>query len=231
VKQPVIAASALSLIYPEEGIPNYARDDFISDLVSEAQHDIRSALEEGAYKVQIDFTEGRLSLKLDPSGGLLRSFLDLNMRVLEGFTAPELQRIGIHTCPGGDLDSTHSLDVDYAGLLPALLELPVGSFYVQLASEPDRPRVLSLIRDNLPAHAVVFLGVIDPISPEVETAEEVCVRVLEAAEYIPPEQLGSCDDCGFAPFADDRSTSRATAFQKIKSRVDGTRLAEAKLGV
>jgi 5-methyltetrahydropteroyltriglutamate--homocysteine methyltransferase len=27
------------------------------------------------------------------------------------------------------------------------------------------------------------------------------------------------DDCGFAPFADDQSTSREVAFEKIRSRV------------
>jgi 5-methyltetrahydropteroyltriglutamate--homocysteine methyltransferase len=50
--------------------------------------------------------------------------------------------------------------------------------------------------------------------------------VLEAAKYIPLEQLGTTDDCGFAPFSDDTSTTRQTAFAKIRARVEGTRLAE-----
>ena len=57
-------------------------------------------------------------LKIDPSGDLLHSFIDLNNLALARFSAAELQRIGVHTCPGGDLDSTHSADVDYAELLP-----------------------------------------------------------------------------------------------------------------
>ena len=32
----------------------------------------------------------------------------------------ERARIGIHTCPGGDQDSTHSADVDYRSLRPDL---------------------------------------------------------------------------------------------------------------
>jgi 5-methyltetrahydropteroyltriglutamate--homocysteine methyltransferase len=43
--------------------------------------------------------------------------------------------------------------------------------------------------------------------------------------------LGTTDDCGFAPFADDASTSRDIAFQKIRARVAGTTQAERKLGV
>ena len=76
----------------------------------------------------------------------------------------------------------------------------------------------------------MFVGVVDPIDARIETAELVRDRVLEAAKYIPLEQLGTTDDCGFSPFCDDTSTSRATAFAKISARVAGTRLAAEKLG-
>ena len=143
VKQAVISASALSLLYPAKEIPGYSREFFLADLIDEAAADIRGALDAGAASVQIDFTEGRLSLKLDPSGNLLRSFVELNNQVLERFTADERRKIGVHVCPGGDHDSTHSADVDYAGLLPDLFRLNAGRFYLQMASEPDKK--LSLI--------------------------------------------------------------------------------------
>src|SRR5206468_7920605 len=109
VKQAVISASAMSLLYPQqEDLPGYARDRFLDDLVREAEQDIRRCLAQGASTVQIDFTEARLSVKLDPSKQLLRAFVGLNNRVLERFTAAERKRIGVHTCPGGDQDSTHS---------------------------------------------------------------------------------------------------------------------------
>src|SRR5580700_10923319 len=41
IKQAVISASALSLLYPQNGLSNYPRDTFISDLVGEAQQDIQ----------------------------------------------------------------------------------------------------------------------------------------------------------------------------------------------
>jgi 5-methyltetrahydropteroyltriglutamate--homocysteine methyltransferase len=181
--------------------------------------------------VQIDFTEARLSLKLDPSRGLLGRFVDLNNRVLDLFGAGERSRIGVHTCPGGDWDATHSADVDYADLLPRLFALNAGNFYIQLASEHDRRRVLRLIREHARPGQMIFVGVTDPINPAVETAEEVRDRVLEAAEIIPLDRLGSTDDCGFAPFSDDTSTARDTAFAKIRSRVAGTEMAARALGV
>lgn len=231
VKQAVIAASALSLIYPPDGIEGYDRDAFLDDLVEAAADDVRRSLDRGAHVVQIDFTEGRLSIKLDPSGGLLHDFVALNNRVLERFSDEERARIGVHTCPGGDQDSTHSADVDYAQLLPELFSIDVGNVYVMLAGEEDRRRTLELIAENLRPAQRVFVGVTDPIDPRVESAEEVRERVLEAAGIVPVDQLGTCDDCGFSPFADDTSTSRDVAFAKVAARVEGTRLASEQLGV
>jgi 5-methyltetrahydropteroyltriglutamate--homocysteine methyltransferase len=229
VKQAVISASALSLLYPGDGIAGYPREAFIADLLREHEADIRRCLRKGAATVQIDFTEGRLALKLDPSGQLLKSFVQLNNMVLDRFSADERTRIGVHTCPGGDRDSTHSADVDYTLLLPTLFELKAGNFYLQLASERDRRRVLGAIRQHANANQRIFVGVTDPINPKVETPEEVRDRVVEAADYIPLNRLGTTDDCGFSPFGDDTSTSRDTAFAKIRARVEGTALAAKAL--
>lgn len=135
------------------------------------------------------------------------------------FSAADRTRIGVHTCPGGDRDSTHSADVDYAALLPSLFELMAGCFSVALAGEPDRGRVLEIIRERLKLGQIVFVGV----------SAEVCDRVLEAAEHMPLAQLGTCDDCGFSPFCDDTSSTRETAFATIRARDEGTALASARL--
>lgn len=225
VKQAVISPSALSLLYPAEGIAGYTREQFIDDLLREHETEVRRCLQKGAHAVQIDFTEGRLAIKLDRSGHLLNSFIDLNNLALSRFSAEDRGRIGVHTCPGGDCDSTHSGDVDYAELLPSLLELQAGNFYIALAGEPDRARVLKIIRGHMKPDQRIFVGVVAPIDARVETPEEVRDRVLEAAQYIPADQLGTTDDCGFSPFSDDTSTSRDTAFAKIRARVLGTELA------
>jgi 5-methyltetrahydropteroyltriglutamate--homocysteine methyltransferase len=229
VKQAVISPSALSLMYPAEGIGGYPREEFIRDLLNEHETEVRRCLAAGAHKVQIDFTEGRLAVKIDPSGALLGSFIDLNNMALSRFSREERQRIGIHTCPGGDRDSTHSADVDYAELLPLLFELQANNFYIALAGERDRARVLRIIRKYVKPEQKVFVGVIATIDPHIETPEEVRDRVIEASEHIPMDQLGTTDDCGFAPFSDDTSTSRDTAFAKIRARILGTRLAEAAI--
>lgn len=100
-----------------------------------------------------------------------------------------------------------------------------GNFYIVLAGEPDRTRVLKIIQKHIKPGQRIFVGVVSPIDPRVEKPEEIRDRILEAARYIPIDQLGTTDDCGFSPFCDDTSTSRETAFAKIRARVEGTALA------
>ena len=77
----------------------------------------------------------------------------------------------------------------------------------------------------------MFVGIIDPISPEIETPQQVEQPVMEAASILPLDQLGTTDDCGFSPFADDASTARDVALAKIKARVEGTAMAAVQLGM
>lgn len=229
IKQAVISASAMSLLYPATAIPGYTQERFIEDVINEAEADIRRCLQGGAYNVQIDFTEARLAIKLDPSKGLLKSFIDLNNKVLDRFTAAERKKIGVHSCPGGDHDSTHSADISYSDLLPYLFDLHAGNFYLEYAGEKDKLTALKAIKEFAKPDQKIFLGVTNVINPRVETPQEICDLIVEAAQYIPLDQLGTTDDCGFSPFADDTSTSRETAFAKIRARLKGTELAEKKL--
>src|SRR6202011_4132039 len=130
--------------------------------LSEHETEIRRCLNKGAHKVQVDFTEGRLAVKIDPSGNILNSFIDLNNLALSRFSPEERRRIGIHTCPGNDHAATHSADVDYAELLPSLFELKARNFYIALAGEPDRRHVLKIIRKYLNPDRRIFVGVVAP---------------------------------------------------------------------
>ena len=171
-----------------------------------------------------------MTLPTEPIGSIPRPpALQAGMQAAA--TGQERARVGVHTCPGGDKDSTHSADVDYEELLPGLFRMGVDTFYVQLASEADRERVLKALADHATGDRRIFVGVIDPLDPRVETAEEVRDRVLEAARFIDPSHLGTTDDSGVSPFGDDTSTSRDTAFAKIQARITGTAMASSALGL
>lgn len=247
LKQAVIAPSMLALLYPlDSKVEGYSREQFHSDLVDECEKDIRGSFKAGAKRVSIDFTEGRLACRNDPNNPwtgrkMLGAFIELNNRVLDRFSADERKNIGIHTCPGGDCDATHSADVDYAELLPSMFKMNAGYFLMQLSSEKDKERIYKLIGQHSREDAkgvgqVVFIGVINPQNPQVETPQQVCDDLVLASKYIPKERLGATDDCGFSPFSIDvkpkhgsPDIARDIAFQKITNRLKGAKMASEKI--
>jgi methionine synthase II (cobalamin-independent) len=249
VKQAVIAPSMLMLLYPLEGdIEGYSRDQFLDDLCDECEKDIRKCFDAGAVRVSVDFTEGRLANKNDERNpwtgkNMLQEFIDLNNRVFDRFSAEERKNIGLHTCPGGDCDSVHSKEVPYEKLLSHMFDINAGYFLIQCSSEEDKEEVYRLCgqysrEDANGVPQVCFMGVINPLSPEVETAEQVRDDLLAAAKHIPPERLGATDDCGFSPFSRDLKPkhgspdfARDVAMQKISARLEGARMASEELGV
>ncbi|MBA2440179.1 MAG: hypothetical protein H0V50_05840, partial [Thermoleophilaceae bacterium] len=249
VKQAVIAPSMLMLLHPLEGeIPDYSREEFLSDLCDECEKDIRQCFDAGAVRVSVDFTEGRLANKNDsrnPWTGkdMLDDFIELNNRVIDRFSPEERKNIGIHTCPGGDCDSVHSKEVPYEKLLTKMFNINAGYFLIQCASEDDKEKVYKLCGENSREDAngvaqVCFMGVIDPLTPEVETPEQVKNDLITAARHIPVERLGATDDCGFSPFSRDVKPkhgspdfARDVAMQKISARLEGARLASEELGI
>ncbi len=237
------------LLYPLEGeIEGYSREQFLDDLCDEVEKDIRQTFAAGAERVSIDFTEGRLANKNDSRNpwtnkDMLQEFIDLNNRVIDRFSAEERRNIGIHTCPGGDCDSVHSKEVPYEKLLSKMFQLNAGYFLIQCASEEDRENVYKLCgqysrEDANGVAQVCFMGVINPLNPEVETPEQVKEQLVTAAKYIPVERLGATDDCGFSPFSRDVKPkhgspdfARDIAMQKISARIEGARMASEELGV
>lgn len=249
IKQAVIAPSMMYLLYPLDGdLPGYPRSQFEEDIVDECEKDIRSCFAAGAARVTIDFTEGRLASRNDPRNpwttrGLLPHFIELDNRVLARFSGDERQAIGVHVCPGGDVDSVHSADVPYEELLKHLFNLDAGYFQLQMASERDREAGYRLVGKYLRDDArgipqVAYIGCIVTQSPRPESAQEVCDQLVAAANHIGKDRIGSTDDCGFSPFSIDLKPNhgspdyaREIAFQKIANRVTGTKLAAEKLGV
>ncbi len=249
VKQAVISPSMMMLLYPLDGeIDGYSREQFLADCVDEAEKDIRQCFDAGAVRVSVDFTEGRLANKNDSRNpwtgkNMLQEFIDLNNRLFDRFTAEERRNIGVHTCPGGDCDSVHSKEVPYELLLSHMFEMNAGYFLIQCASEEDRESIYKMCgtysrEDANGVAQVCFMGVINPLSPDVETADHVKDELLLAAKHIPVERLGATDDCGFSPFSRDVKPkhgspdfARDVAMQKISARLEGARMASAELGV
>jgi len=114
---------------------------------------------------------------------------------------------------------------------------------IQFKSERNQEQVYKDIAASIRTDAngvvqMAYIGVINPQNPRVESPEEVCAQLVAAADHLPKEQIASTDDCGFSPFSIDVKPNhgspdyaRDVAFQKIESRIKGTRMAAEKLGI
>jgi 5-methyltetrahydropteroyltriglutamate--homocysteine methyltransferase len=231
VKHTVVSASALSLLYPADDLDGYPREAFLQDLLDAHEAEVRAAFEQGARQVQIDFSDARLALALDPAGRLLEGLMHLNHLALARFSEQERARIGVYLGFVGEPGPDTRADEGYEALLPGFLGLKAGSLYVPLAGARDPLGALQLVRDHLPQPGPrVFVGVVAPQEGAVETAEQVRDRTLQAAGQIPPEQLGTTDDTGYGDAGDDAAAARRErAFAKIRARVEGTARAAAAL--
>ncbi len=118
----------------------------------------------------------------------------------------------------GEITIQHIVQIfSYSDLLPLLFQLNAGNFYLEYAGEKNKKNVLNSIKQNIKPGQQIFLGVTNVLDPRVETPEEIRDVILEAAEMIPAGQLGSTDDCGFSPFADDTSDCEGNCFYQNKS--------------
>ena len=86
----VILPSALSLMYPDQGIPGLYV--FINELLRENESDIRRCLAKGCAQGASRFHRRPLAIKIDPLGNLLQSFVDLNNLALARFSAENCKR-------------------------------------------------------------------------------------------------------------------------------------------
>ena len=65
---------------------------------------------------------------------------------------------------------------------------------------------------------------IDVASDAVETPEEVAAVIVQAAEYVPPESIIACTNCGMAPMRRDiaaRSSRRSRRARRWRGRKFG----------
>ena len=106
----------------------------------------------------------------------------------------------------------------YPTILPALERSTID----QLALEFEAP-MLSVDLLALCPSKTVLLGCITNTSEEVEDADRIANRLLEAVECHPAEKLKAAPDCGLVPI------SGSSARRKLRVMVEGARLARARL--
>ncbi len=199
------------------------KEALAEDVVTVLREEIRELVEAGADFIQLDepvltelvFTQGQtrtfmcaaLAARKDPAEEL-EFAVGLINRVIEGIDGV---RIGLHVCRGNWSRKEETLlSGSYAPLAPYFAGMNVH----QLVLEYATPRA---------GHLVVIggkelgLGVVNPRTARVETAEEIKSRIREALAHIPAECIFLNPDCGFGTFSSRPMNDAGTALAKLKS--------------
>jgi len=107
----------------------------------------------------------------------------------------------------------------YEAIFPALNESRIDQVSLECANSKVPLSLLGLLKDK-----TLLVGAIDVASLEVETPEQVAATLRAAMEYVEPERINPCTNCGLAPLP------KPVAEGKLQALGAGARLLREELG-
>ncbi|WP_431283499.1 methionine synthase [Humitalea sp. 24SJ18S-53] len=133
---------------------------------------------------------------------------------------------GVHICYGYGIEANIAWKKtlgdewrQYEKIFPALAASSVQQISLECANSKVPLSLLGLLKGK-----DVLVGVIDVASDVVETPEQVAATIAEARQYLAPERIFPCTNCGMAPM------DRGIALAKLRALSAGAKLACEALG-
>lgn len=152
-----------------------------------------------------------LGSRRDPSDELAFA-VDLMNETVRGFSGATF---GVHVCRGNwSRKEEVLLSGNYGPLLPHLMQLNVQQLVLEMAT--PRAGELEVFKEYA-GEREIGLGVVNPRTDEIETPEEIIIRVKEALRYFPPDKIVLNPDCGFGTFAERCVNTPEVAYQKLQA--------------
>ncbi len=130
----------------------------------------------------------------------------------------------MHVC-WGNYEGPHTHDIPLVKILPLILKTNVKYILIE-SSNPRHAHEWKVFEEiKLPKNKIVVPGVIDSTSNFVEHPEVVADRLKQFSKVVPKEQIIAGADCGFSTFAGFGKVDEQIVYAKLKSLVDGAKLA------
>lgn len=211
---------AAALYDPEHSRDAYpSREEFHADVVELLRQEVAEVVRLGCTYVQLDAPQyGAL---LDPEmratfrshGGdpdqMIDAGIEMDNAIIAGFPGVTF---GLHICRGNNR-SRFMAEGDYE---PVTRVFERGGFDRYLLEYDDeRSGGFSPLR-AVPDDRVVVLGLLTTKKPDLESAEEIKVRITEAEAYVSPERLALSPQCGFASAAGGNRITSADQRAKLE---------------
>src|SRR5712691_1437952 len=136
-------------------------------------------------------------------------------------------RTAVHICYGygiqANIEWKRTLGNEwrqYEATFPLLAASRIDQVSLECANSRVPVSLLGLLRGK-----DVLVGAVDVASDVVEKPAEVAATIRRAMEFVPPERLYPCTNCGMAPLA------RGLASAKLRALTAGAAIVRAELGV
>ena len=147
-----------------------------------------------------------------------------------GIEALERARVGltcttaVHICYGygikPNLDWKATLGSEwrqYEEIFPVIARSSINQVSLECRNSRVPPELMRLLDGK-----DVLVGAIDVASSTVETPEEVVATIRQAMQYVAPEKLYPCTNCGMAPMPRD------TAYRKLRALAQGAAIVRSE---
>ena len=133
-----------------------------------------------------------------------------------------------HIC-WGNYPGTHHCDIELSQIFNSIMAL--NAKFISIESSNHRhAHEWEILKDfSVPDSKILMPGLIDTTSNTIEHPDLVAQRILNFAGLLGPERVIGSTDCGFASTASAAGVSGDIAWLKLKSLVEGVKLAESKL--
>lgn len=185
-----------------------SKEHLSEDVVRVLREEIEALIAEGVEVIQFDepvltelvFTQGNtrtfmcaaLAARKDPAEEL-EFAAGLMQDLCSGFKGRVM--LAMHVCRGNwSRDESTLLKGSYAPLKETFAKMPLDQLVLEYAT-PRAGEIMAFEDKSL------GLGVVNPRTDALETADEIVERVRELLEFLPGERIWLNPDCGFGTFS------------------------------
>lgn len=176
-----------------------------------------------------DLAMGRHTMYRDRT---LEDFLSLAARHVEvlnhALRNVPAERVRMHAC-WGNYEGPHHHDVPMAQLLPVLLKAKPQGLLFEAANPRHAHEWIVFKETRIPEDKVLIPGVLTTTTNYVEHPELVAQRVERFAHIVGRDRVIAGTDCGFGTFAGFGPVEPDIAYLKLRSLVEGARMASDRL--
>ena len=209
----------------------YRTDEEYVFAIAAAMREEYKAIVDAGFLVQIDDPRLVTYYILSPGSSVeeCRRWAEVRVEALNhALRGIPRERVRFHTCYSINM-GPRVHDMELKDIVDVILKIRAGAYSFEAANPRHEHEWRVWEHVELPEDSVLIPGVITQSSVLVEHPELVAERIVRFASVVGRENVIAGADCGFATFAGSTEIHPTIAWAKLRSLVEGARLASKRL--